>query len=109
MINERKELFVVDRIKELIKVRGLQVAPSELEGHLLSHPDVADVCVVSIPDEFSGELPFAFVVLKDSARLRVEGQSGALDLVKEALMQVRRDTLVWWVRYNNDYSGCGEA
>ena len=50
-------LYVVDRIKELIKVSGNQVAPAELEGHLLGHPDVRDVCVIGIPHDFSGEVP----------------------------------------------------
>ncbi|KAH9927929.1 amp dependent CoA ligase [Epithele typhae] len=59
--NANKEIFIVDRIKELIKVRGFQVAPAELEGHLLTHPAVDDVCVVGIPDEFAGEVPLAFV------------------------------------------------
>lgn len=44
-------------------MRGFQVAPAELEGHLLLHPAVADVCVVGIPDEYSGELPLAYVVV----------------------------------------------
>ena len=39
-------VFVVDRLKEILKVRGFQVAPAELEGHLLGHPFVTDVCVV---------------------------------------------------------------
>ncbi|OBZ69379.1 4-coumarate--CoA ligase-like 7 [Grifola frondosa] len=58
------DLFVVDRIKEIIKVKGYQVAPSELEGHLLGHPDVADAGVIGVPDEYAGEVPFAFIVLK---------------------------------------------
>ena len=45
-------------------MRGFQVAPAELEGHLLGHPRVADACVVGVPDEYSGEVPMAFVVLK---------------------------------------------
>ncbi|KAI1785720.1 phenylacetyl-CoA ligase [Ganoderma leucocontextum] len=57
-------IFIVDRIKELIKVKGLQVAPSELEGYLLSDPDVADAAVIGVPDEYAGELPRAYVVLK---------------------------------------------
>ena len=57
-------VFVVDRLKEILKVRGFQVAPAELEGHLLGHPFVTDVCVVGAPDEFSGEAPMAFVVPK---------------------------------------------
>ena len=41
----------------LIKSNGMQVAPAELEGHLVSHPDVQDVCVIGIPDERRGEAP----------------------------------------------------
>lgn len=89
MINEHKEVFVVDRIKELIKVRGFQVAPSELEGHLFDHPDVADVCVVGIQDDYSGELPFAFVLLKDDARKRVEEDPTAMEVIERAIMEVR--------------------
>ncbi|GAA5840411.1 hypothetical protein JCM5353_004395 [Sporobolomyces roseus] len=61
-IDENGLLFVVDRIKELIKSSGYQVPPAELEGHLLSHPDVQDVAVIGIPDEQRGEAPKAFVV-----------------------------------------------
>ncbi|KZT65757.1 acetyl-CoA synthetase-like protein [Daedalea quercina L-15889] len=65
-MSENGELFVTDRIKELIKVRGHQVAPAELEGHLLAHPAVADAGVVGVPDDYSGEVPLAFVVLHPS-------------------------------------------
>lgn len=57
--------YITDRIKELIKVNGLQVAPAELEALLLTHPQVADVAVISIPDEQCGELPRAYIALKD--------------------------------------------
>ncbi|KAG9256005.1 uncharacterized protein F5Z01DRAFT_532953 [Emericellopsis atlantica] len=57
-------LFVVDRTKELIKVSGYQVAPAELEGHLLAHPIVADCAVIPVPNERSGEVPKALVVLR---------------------------------------------
>jgi len=62
LFTEQGELRIVDRLKELIKVRGFQVAPAELEGHLLDHKYVVDVCVVPVPDEYSGEVPLAFVV-----------------------------------------------
>jgi acyl-CoA synthetase (AMP-forming)/AMP-acid ligase II len=55
-------LFIVDRVKELIKVKGFQVAPAELEALLVAHPAVADVAVVGIADEEAGEVPKAFVV-----------------------------------------------
>jgi acyl-CoA synthetase (AMP-forming)/AMP-acid ligase II len=56
-------LYVVDRLKELIKYKGFQAAPAELEAVLLSHPQVADAAVVGSPDEEAGELPKAFVVV----------------------------------------------
>ena len=86
--NERKEIFVVDRIKELIKVRGFQVPPAELEGHLLEHAAVADVCVVSIPDDFSGELPLAFVVLAPGAQAAVSNNPQEERKIKQELMKV---------------------
>jgi acyl-CoA synthetase (AMP-forming)/AMP-acid ligase II len=55
-------LFVVDRVKELIKVKGFQVAPAELEAVLRTHPDIAEAAVVPMPDERAGERPKAFVV-----------------------------------------------
>ena len=59
--------FIVDRLKELIKYKGMQIAPAELESVLLSHPCVADAAVVSRKDEDAGEIPHAFVVLKAPA------------------------------------------
>lgn len=56
--------YIVDRAKELIKYNGMQVAPAELEGLLLSHPAVADAAVIPSPDEAAGEVPKAFVVLR---------------------------------------------
>ncbi|CAH1164749.1 unnamed protein product [Phaedon cochleariae] len=57
--------YIVDRLKELIKYKGYQVAPAELEAVLLGHPKVIDVGVVGLPDDISGELPIAFVVKDD--------------------------------------------
>ena len=58
--------FIVDRLKELIKFKGYQVPPAELEALLLRHPAVADAAVIPIPDEEAGEIPKAFVVLADA-------------------------------------------
>ncbi len=55
---------IVDRLKELIKYKGMQVAPAELEALLLSNPAIADVAVIASPDEEAGEVPKAFVVLR---------------------------------------------
>ena len=60
-------LFVVDRVKELIKYKGMQVAPAELEAVIQAHPAVADVGVIPVPDLEAGEIPKAFVVLKPGA------------------------------------------
>ena len=53
---------IVDRLKELIKYKGFQVAPAELEALILGHPEVSDVAVIGVPDEEAGELPKAFIV-----------------------------------------------
>jgi acyl-CoA synthetase (AMP-forming)/AMP-acid ligase II len=59
-------VYVVDRVKELIKYKGLQVAPAELEAVLVSHPAIADAAVVRVPDEQAGEVPKAFVVASEA-------------------------------------------
>ena len=60
---------IVDRLKELIKYKGFQVAPAELEALLLTHPSIADAAVVGVPDEEAGEIPRAFIVLKPGQAL----------------------------------------
>nr|GMC73614.1 4-coumarate--CoA ligase 1 [Ipomoea batatas] len=61
-IDDDDELFIVDRLKELIKYKGYQVAPAELEALLLNHPNISDAAVVPMKDEQAGEVPVAFVV-----------------------------------------------
>ncbi|KAK0371273.1 AMP-binding enzyme [Colletotrichum limetticola] len=58
----KEHLWIVDRIKELIKVKGHQVAPAELEACLLGHSSVADCAVISVPDDRAGEVPKAYIV-----------------------------------------------
>src|SRR5436190_14005110 len=65
--DEDGHFFIVDRMKELIKYKGFQVAPAELEAVLLSHPAIADAAVIPCADEEAGEVPKAFVVLKGEA------------------------------------------
>ncbi|KAI8989046.1 phenylacetyl-CoA ligase [Trametes punicea] len=84
---ENGDMFVTDRIKELIKVKGNQVAPSELEGHLLDHPDVADVAVVGVPDDFAGEAPLAYVVLKPNLAAEVAKNRALGEDVKARLQK----------------------
>lgn len=71
-VDEDGYLYVVDRIKELIKYKGMQVAPAELEGVLLTHPAVADTAVIGAVDEEAGEVPKAFVVLKPGQSVSAE-------------------------------------
>jgi acyl-CoA synthetase (AMP-forming)/AMP-acid ligase II len=66
-VDDNGELFIVDRLKELIKYKGQQVSPVELEAILMSHPKVADAAVVGVPDEDATELPKGFVVAKEPA------------------------------------------
>jgi acyl-CoA synthetase (AMP-forming)/AMP-acid ligase II len=63
-VDEAGYLTVVDRLKELIKVKGFQVAPAELEALLLKHPQIADVAVIPVADDDCGEVPKAIVVAR---------------------------------------------
>ena len=63
-IDDDGHLYIVDRLKELIKYKGFQVAPAELESIIITHPSVSDAAVIGIPDIESGEKPKAFVKLK---------------------------------------------
>lgn len=65
IIDEEGMLTITDRIKEMIKVKGIGVAPAELEDLLLGHSKVEDVAVMSVPDDYTGERPKAYVVPKD--------------------------------------------
>jgi acyl-CoA synthetase (AMP-forming)/AMP-acid ligase II len=64
-IDERGSMRIVDRIKELIKYKGYQIAPAELEALLLSHPAIADAAVIGVPDAEAGQIPKAFVVTRE--------------------------------------------
>ena len=79
--------FIVDRLKELIKVRGYQVPPAELEALLLGHTQIRDVAVISKPDETSGELPRAYVVLEDGCSIT---EKDIFDWVKERVAPYKR-------------------
>ena len=65
IVDEDGYLEIVDRLKELIKVKGFQVAPAELEALLLKHPKIADAAVIPVRDHESGEVPKAVVVLRE--------------------------------------------
>ncbi|KDO41638.1 hypothetical protein CISIN_1g042783mg [Citrus sinensis] len=68
-IDDNDELFIVDRLKELIKYKGFQVAPAELEALLLSHSSITDAAVVPMKDDAAGEVPVAFVVKSNDSQI----------------------------------------
>jgi len=91
--NEDGHFFITDRIKELIKTRGFQVAPAELEELLLGNEYVNDVAVIQIPDEESGELPRAYIVLKDGSADQEKHQEikeNIYEWVKERVAHYKR-------------------
>lgn len=68
--------YITDRLKELIKVKGFQVPPAELEEVLRSHPDVLDAAVVGVPHQRNGEAPKAFVVKRKESQVTEEDIKG---------------------------------
>ncbi|KAK6207308.1 hypothetical protein LQW54_007266 [Pestalotiopsis sp. IQ-011] len=66
------KFFVVDRKKELLKYKGLQVAPAEIEGLLLEHPAIKEAAVIGLPDPSAGDLPRAYVVPVENAKVTAD-------------------------------------
>jgi len=66
------DLYIVGRIKEMIKVAGEIVFEPEVESAIHRHPDVAETAVIGVPDKLRGEVPKAFVVLKEGSRVAIE-------------------------------------
>jgi len=69
-MDEDGELFVIDRIKDLIKYRGHQISPGEIEGVLMSHPAVLEVAVIGVPHATNDEHPIAFVTKIPEAEVK---------------------------------------
>lgn len=82
-IDERGIVTIHDRIKEMIKVKGIAVAPAELEDLLLGHGMIQDVAVIGVPDDYSGELPKAFVVLKQGIEGDADTRQELIEYVQE--------------------------
>ena len=82
--------FIVDRTKELIKYKGMQVAPAELEALLLTHPAVLDAAVIRKADEEAGEVPKAFVVLKPDDTSRKTTAEAIMAFVAERVAPHKR-------------------
>lgn len=87
--------FVVDRVKELIKYKGFQVAPAELEALLLTHPGIADAAVVGEYNDDNNEVPHAYVVRQQTA---VDlSQSEVLMYVAERVAPYKRVRIVTFI------------
>ncbi|KAF8187778.1 hypothetical protein BJ912DRAFT_419164 [Pholiota molesta] len=87
ILTNDQEIFILDRLKELLKVRGFQVAPAELEGCLLSHPNIAEACVIGIPNDYNGEAPLAFVVLTPVAAQCVACDPSMVNHLRESIIK----------------------
>ena len=88
-VDEHGTFFIVDRIKELIKVKGNQVAPAELEALILDHKHVADVAVIGIPTPDGDEKPRAYVVRQPGSEGKVTEQD-IMDFVKDKVVRYKR-------------------
>jgi acyl-CoA synthetase (AMP-forming)/AMP-acid ligase II len=90
-VDEEGFLYIVDRLKELIKYKGFQVAPAELEGLLLTHPSIVDAAVIGLPDEEAGEIPKAFVVATPGSALTADE---VMDFVAEHVASYKKVRVV---------------
>ncbi|KAK4853019.1 hypothetical protein QYF36_002403 [Acer negundo] len=86
-IDEDGFIFVVDRLKELIKYKGYQVPPAELEALLLTHPEISDVAVIPFPDREVGQYPMAYVVRKAGSAL---SERSVMDFVAKQVAPYKR-------------------
>src|SRR5262249_1620428 len=89
-VDQENWFYIVDRTKELIKYKGLQVAPAELEAHLLTHPAVLDCAVIRKADEEAGEVPKAYVVLKADDTSRATDGASIMAFVAERVAPHKR-------------------
>lgn len=89
-VDHENFITITDRIKEMIKVKGIAVAPAEIEDLLLGHPAVEDVAVGAISDDYTGQRPKAYVVLKPSF-LQGKDRAAILSLLQQIITYVREN------------------
>lgn len=80
-------IFIVDRLKELIKYKGYQVAPAELEALLLTHPEIADAAVVPFPDKEAGQFPMAYIVKGPGSTI---SEAAVMDFIAKQVAPYKR-------------------
>ncbi|KAG8059770.1 hypothetical protein GUJ93_ZPchr0002g23531 [Zizania palustris] len=86
-VDDDEEVFIIDRVKELIKFKGFQVPPAELESMLIAHPSIADAAVVPQKDDAAGEVPVAFVV-----------RAGDSDITEDSIKEFISKQVVFYKR-----------
>lgn len=86
-VDDEGYIFVVDRLKELIKYKGYQVAPAELEALLHSHPEIMDVAVIPFPDKEAGQVPMAYIVRKPGGTL---SESSVINFVAQQVAPYKK-------------------
>eukprot|EP00253_Pinus_taeda_P015713 PITA_15713 len=91
-IDDDDEVFIVDRLKEIIKYKGFQVPPAELEDILITHPSIADAAVIPQKDEAAGEVPVAFVV-----------RSNGFDVTEDEIKQFVAKQVVFYKKLHKVY------
>lgn len=91
-VDDDEEVYIIDRVKELIKFKGFQVPPAELEALLVSHQSIADAAVVPQKDDVAGEVPVAFVV-----------RSNGNELTEEAVKEFIAKQVVFYKRLHKVY------
>ena len=94
MVDDDGYFAIVDRLKELIKYKGFQVAPAELEALLVTHPAIADAAVIPLPDEEAGEIPKAFVVPREGESIDEETVMAFVAEKVSTYKQVRKCEIV---------------
>jgi long-chain acyl-CoA synthetase len=86
-VDEEGYLFLTDRLKDVLFCSGFKVYPRVIEDALYQHPDVDEVIVIGIPDDYRGEKPKAFVKLKSGAKIN---EAELLDFAKGVLNSIER-------------------
>ncbi|KAJ5733976.1 hypothetical protein N7493_002762 [Penicillium malachiteum] len=89
-IDEEGFITITDRIKEMIKVKGIAVAPAEIEDLLLGHPNIEDVAVGPIMDDYTGQRPKAYVVLKPEVSSGKD-QEAIIALLQDVILYVQNN------------------